>query len=120
METHHNKLGQPVGAPLPGWSPRPMPPRTAMSGRFCTVEPLDPDRHAAQLAAAYADDRDGRMWTYLPRGPYASPDEYRTWAESAAGIDDPLTHAIIENASGEAVGTAAFMRIEPAVGVIEV
>jgi RimJ/RimL family protein N-acetyltransferase len=120
MTDEVNQLGQPVGAKLPGWSPRKLPPRTAMAGRFCTVEPLDPGRHAAQLFAAYAEDAHGRMWTYLPRGPYASLDEYRRWAESACRDDDPLVHAIIDNASGEAVGTAALMRIEPEVGVIEV
>ena len=47
MEPELNEFGQPVGAPVPGWTPRPLPPRTAMTGRFCTVEPLDPERHAA-------------------------------------------------------------------------
>jgi RimJ/RimL family protein N-acetyltransferase len=117
---HHNQLDQPVGFPVPEWKPRPLPPRTAMAGRFCTVAPLDPERHAAQLFAAYADDVEGRMWTYLPRGPYASLDEYRNWAEPACRADDPLVHAIIDSASGEAVGTAALMRIDPESGVIEV
>jgi RimJ/RimL family protein N-acetyltransferase len=120
MEAERNEFGQPVGAPVPGWVPRPHPPRTATGGRFCTVEPLDPARHAAQLFAAYAEDAEGRLWSYLPRGPYASAEEYRVWAEGAARLDDPLTHAIVDNASGAAVGTAAFMRIEKAVGVIEV
>jgi RimJ/RimL family protein N-acetyltransferase len=117
---HRNHLGQPVGAPVPGWSPRPSPPRTAMAGRFCTVEPLDPARHAARLFAAYAEDSEGRLWTYLPRGPYATLDEYRSWAEAAQRGDDPLVHAIIDNASGAPVGTASYLRIEPSIGVIEV
>jgi RimJ/RimL family protein N-acetyltransferase len=117
---HRNDLGQPVGFPIPGWSPRQPPPRTPMAGRFCTVMPLDPERHAAQLFAAYAEDVEGRMWTYLPRGPYASLDEYRSWAEAACRTADPLVHAIVDKASGAAVGTAALMRIEPEVGVIEV
>ena len=120
MPEHRNHLGQPVGAPVAGWSPRPRPPRTAIAGRFCTVEPLDPERHAAQLFAAYAEDREGRMWTYLPRGPYASPDEYRSFAETACQNDDPLVHTILDNTSGDAVGTASYMRIEPSVGVIEI
>ena len=120
MPEHRNHLGQPVGAKVAGWSPRPRPPRTAIAGRFCTVEPLDPERHAAQLFAAYAEDREGRMWTYLPRGPYASPDEYRSFAETACRADDPLVHTILDNNSGEAVGTASYMRIEPSVGVIEI
>src|SRR5260370_28829383 len=120
MAQHHNALGQPSGTPLRGWSPRPRPPRTAMAGRFCTVAPLDPERDAAQLFAAYADDRDGRMWTYLPRGPYASRAEYRAWADAACRADDPLVHTIIDNTSGEAVGTAAYMRIEPEGGGVEI
>jgi RimJ/RimL family protein N-acetyltransferase len=115
-----NHLGQPVGFSVPEWTKRPLPPRTAMAGRFCTVEMLDPERHAAQLFTAYAEDSEGRMWTYLPRGPYASRDEYRSWAEGACRADDPLVHAIIDNANGEAVGTAALMRIEREAGVIEI
>ena len=43
-----------------------------------------------------------------------------SWAEGAARLDDPLTHAIIDNATGAAVGTAAYMRIDRHSGVIEV
>jgi RimJ/RimL family protein N-acetyltransferase len=120
MEQHHNAIGQPVGAPLPDWSARPSPPCTAMTGRFCTVRPLDPARDAAELFAAFAEDRDGRMWTYLPREPYPSLAALRSWAEAACQTEDPLVHTIIDHATGEAVGTANYMRIEPAVGVIEI
>ena len=120
MAEHRNHLGQPVGAPMPGWSARPLPPRTAMAGRLCTVEPLDPERHAAQLFAAYAEDSEGRMWTYLPWGPFASLGDYRQWAETACRIADPFFHAIIDKGSGQAIGVAAFLRMEPNVGVIEV
>jgi len=120
MEFEYNERGQPVGLPVAGWTARPLPPRTPMRGRFCAIEPLDPARHAAPLFAAYAEDKEGRLWTYLPRGPFATLDDYRRWAEDAAGRDDPLTHAILDNTTGEAVGTAAYMRIEPAIGVIEI
>lgn len=120
MEFDRDHLGQPVGLPVAGWSARQQPPRTAMVGRFCTVLPLDPERHAAQLFDAYADDAEGRLWTYLPRGPFASPDEYRNWANDACRLDDPLTHTIVDHATGKAVGTAAYMRIDAASGVIEV
>src|SRR5256885_14705502 len=113
MEFEYNELGQPVGQPVPGWSPRPAPPRTAMSGRFCTVMPLDPERHAAQLFAAYAEDREGRMWTYLPWGPFAALDDYRRWADEAARREDPFFHAIIDNASGQAGGAAPLFRGGP-------
>jgi RimJ/RimL family protein N-acetyltransferase len=120
MDLHQNELGQPVGFPLPHWSARPLPPRTAMEGRFCRIEPLDPARHAADLHEANLQDRENRIWTYLPYGPYAQLSDYRAWVEAVAKTSDPLFHAIIDLATGKAVGVASFLRIDPAVGVIEV
>jgi RimJ/RimL family protein N-acetyltransferase len=115
-----NEFGQPVGAPLPDWSPRPLPPRTPMQGRFCRVEPLDPEWHAAQLFDANGDDTDGRNWTYLPHGPYPTFESYRQYLTAAAQRDDPLIHAIVDLASDRAAGVASLMRVDAAAGVIEV
>lgn len=115
-----NALGQPVGAPLPGWKPAPRPPRTPMEGRFCRVEPLDPARHGDPLWAANALDRDGRNFTYLTAGPFATPEAYFEWLNGSCRGDDPLFHAIVDRASGQAVGVASYLRIDPANGVIEV
>jgi RimJ/RimL family protein N-acetyltransferase len=120
VNQHYNPLGQPIGAPLPGWSARPAPPRSAIEGRFCRVEPLDPDRHAADLFEANREDADGRNWTYLPHGPYPSFDLYRAYLVAAAPRNDPLVHAILDRANGRAVGVASLMRIDPAAGVIEI
>ncbi|MGH7060458.1 MAG: GNAT family N-acetyltransferase [Stellaceae bacterium] len=119
-EGHRNHLGQPIGPPLPGWSPRPAPPRTPLAGRFCRVEPLDPACHAADLFAAYSEDKEGRNWTYLPYGPFPGFEAYREWAQAAAARDDPLCHAIVDAASGRAVGVASLMRIDRPAGAIEV
>ena len=119
-EPYYNEFGQPTGAPLADWSARPHPPRSAIEGRFCRVEPLDPGHHAAELFAANGEDTDGRNWTYLPHGPYPSFEAYRAWAEAAASRDDPLCHAIIDPANGGAVGVASLMRIDAPSGVIEV
>ncbi len=51
----------------------PVPPRESMEGRYCRLEPLDPDRHAAALFEADAADSDGRSWTYLAYGPFSEP-----------------------------------------------
>ena len=120
MSQHYNEFGQPIGAPPSDWSPRPFPPRTPIEGRFCRVEPLDAERHAAELFEANSDDAEGRNWTYLPHGPYASFDHYREYLIAAALRDDPLVHAIIDCASGRTVGVASLMRIDTAAGVIEV
>jgi RimJ/RimL family protein N-acetyltransferase len=120
MAEHFNELGQPIGFPLPHWTTRPRPPRSAMEGRFCIVEPVDPARHAAELHTANSLDREGRNWTYLPYGPFERLEDYRLWLDRASAGDDPLLHAIIERRSGRAVGVASYMRIDPPAGVIEV
>jgi RimJ/RimL family protein N-acetyltransferase len=120
MKTQWNALGQRVGFPLPDWSPRARPPKSELLGRFCRLAPLDPERHARELFEADSGDKEGRDWTYLPRGPYPSFDLYRLWAEEAAKKEDPLVYAIIESESGCAVGVASYMRIDPPNGVIEV
>jgi RimJ/RimL family protein N-acetyltransferase len=117
---HLNHLAQPVGIPLPNWTARPRPPRTRMAGRYCRVEPLDPARHGAALYAANSADGDGRMWTYLSVGPFADEASYRAWLEQVAPEEDPHFHAIVDTREGKAVGLAAYMRIDPGNGVIEV
>jgi RimJ/RimL family protein N-acetyltransferase len=120
MAEHFNELGQPIGLPLPHWTARVRPPRNAMEGRFCIVEPVDPARHAADLHIANSLDREGRNWTYLPYGPFDRLEDYRAWLDRASAADDPLFHVIIERRSGRAVGVASYMRIDPPAGVIEV
>ena len=119
-EPYRNHLGQPVGFPVPGWTPRPTPPRTPMVGRICTVEPLDAERHAAELFEANAEDREGRNWTYYNYGPFAALDDYRRWADGSCADATRLFHAIIDQPSGKAVGVAAYANIQPAYGTIEI
>ena len=115
-----NQLGQPIGLPLEGWSPPPRPPRATLAGRFCRVEPLSAQRHAADLFAANSADAEGRMWTYLAVGPFAALEEYRTYVEGIEGSDDPLFHAVVDASTGNAVGVASYLRIQPEHGSIEV
>lgn len=118
--TRTNEFGQPIGPSLPGWTPPPAPSRVVLRGTHCTLEPLDVDRHADDLFAAYAAAPDDRDWTYLPLGPFATSEEFLAWAEPAAAGQDPLLFAVVDNATGRAVGTLALMRQDPANGVVEV
>ncbi len=115
-----NEWGQPVGEPVPGWTPPSPPSRDAMQGRWCRVEPLDAARHADGLFAAYAAAPDARGWTYLPRGPFADRGDCHDWARACAAGDDPLFHAVLDPGGGHAVGVASYLRIAPAAGSIEV
>ena len=120
MTVYTNALGQPIGAPLDGWTPPPRPPRAANEGRWARLEPLDPDRHAGALFEANALDTEGRNWTYLPVGPFATFEAYDGWLRRMAAGDDPLFFTLVDRATDRPVGVASYLRIDPAAGSIEV
>ena len=120
MVTRLNQYGQPIGAAMDGWSVRPRPPRTDMLGRYCRLEPVNVERHAADLFAAYMEAPDDRDWTYLSFERPRTPEEFGSHLAKLHKSEDPLHFAIVDADTHKAVGTAAFMRIEPAHGVIEV
>lgn len=91
-----------------------------MVGRFCRVEPLDPDRHAADLFDANALNPEGSNWTYLPYGPFETLENYLGWINDYCRGSDPLFHAIVDATMGNALGVASYLRITPASGTIEV
>ena len=120
MESQQNPLGHPVGIPVPDWTPPPLPPRDSMDGRFCRVEALSVERHASELHAANLLDTEQRNWTYMTYGPFESWDAYRAWVSASAASSDPHFYAIVDKASGRAVGVASYLRIDPRHGSIEV
>ena len=120
MQHGNNALGQPTGFSLPNWKPPEAPSRKPMEGRFCRMEPLNPEMHAASLHAANTMDVEGRMWTYLPYGPFDTLDSFHAWAGEMSRRSDPLFYAILDRATNRAVGVASYLRIDPSAGSIEV
>ncbi len=121
-----NHLGQPIGASVADWGGARFPSREPMQGGYCRLEPLEA-RHARDLWDAYAIDGEYRNWTYLMHGPYATFDEYADWLDRARVTADPLFFAVVpsgEHASParepRAAGVAAYLRIAPESGSIEV
>jgi hypothetical protein len=110
----------PLGPPVPSWLPRQLPPLAVMSGRFCRVEPIDSTRHGKALYAAYATDREGRLWTYLPWGPYSGPEELCAQIDAVRASGVRPEYALIDLASGKPFGQASYLNIDPAAGSIEV
>jgi RimJ/RimL family protein N-acetyltransferase len=120
MEHDQNILGQPIGCSLTNWQQPALPSSSAMVGRFCRVERLDPLRHAAALYAANAIDIEGRMWTYLPYGPFETLESYSEWVEKMSRDLDSLFYVIIDRVTETAIGVASYLRIDPINGSIEV
>ena len=115
-----NNLGQPVGFVVRDWKPLPVPSGEAMDGRFCRLERLNPRAHSSALHAANVLDVEGRMWTYLSYGPFHTLEDYRAWMENACRGNDPLFYAIIDGKLDKPVGVAAYKRIDPRNGTIEI
>lgn len=114
---HANALGQPVSPPVPDWKTPARPDPMTLSGRTCRLEPLGAE-HAADLFYAFSEDGEGALWTYMPNGPFDDLAGYRVWLDDAAAQSDPLQFAILVD--DRPVGTASFLRIDPAAGSIEV
>jgi RimJ/RimL family protein N-acetyltransferase len=115
-----NHLGQTIGVELYDWQQPVFPADEIMAGKYCSLELLDPDQHAKNLYLANEIDLEGRMWTYLPYGPFDSFDEYKDWMIKAVAGRNPQYYAIIDASTNKAVGIASYMRITPAAGTIEI
>ena len=114
-----NNFGQPIGDAVLDWRPPIAPPRVPLSGARCELEPLDLDRHGDALFEAN-ERGDGSNWTYLFSEPPKTRDAYLQYMAASFTGADPFCYAIVEKATGRAVGVASYMRIVPEHGCIEV
>jgi RimJ/RimL family protein N-acetyltransferase len=111
---------QPIG-PLVVSHPARRPERVTLEGRWVTLAPLDAEKHAAALyEGSNGDVERERVWAYLFNGPFGNLAEFAADVELKAKAVDPHYFAILDNASGRAVGYASLMRIDPPNRVIEV
>jgi RimJ/RimL family protein N-acetyltransferase len=109
----------PIGPPAEAHSAR-RPERVTLKGRWITLTPLDAEKHAEALyAASHGEGRDS-VWTYLFNGPFENLSEFAADVELKARAVDPHYFAVLDNASGRAVGYQSLMRIDPPNRVIEV
>ncbi|WP_410499950.1 GNAT family N-acetyltransferase [Chitinibacter sp. S2-10] len=114
-----NEFGQPLGDIVENWQGAIFPQRQVLQGWDCRVEPLDVARHGDALWQAFGADS-GAMWTYLVSGPFADQAGFEVWLGSVAQQSDPQFYAIVDANSGLALGLAAYLRIDPVAGSIEI
>lgn len=111
--------GLPIG-PLVDAAPARRPERVMLKGRTVTIAPLDPAKHEESLFEGMHGPDKHKLWLYLGEGPFPDRAAFRAYLEKRAKSDDPLSFAIVQNASGKALGHAAYMRIASEHRVIEV
>ena len=99
---------------LATWTAREFPSRSVIEGRTVRLEPVSAERHAEALfEAAHGEGRDPGLWDYLAYGPFGDVAQMRTWLVDRAASEDPLFYAVVDVASGLAVGMVSYLRIDP-------
>lgn len=114
-----NELGQPVGWPVEV-ARAAAPSRQPMIGAYCDLVATHPTAHTTELYAAFAEAADDGDWTYLSYGPFASEADFTAWIDGVVGLDDPMFFTVIDRSTGNPVGVASYLRIDPRSAVIEV
>lgn len=113
--TRVNQFGQPIGRAV-DWTPAAEPRPRLLAGRHVTLEPLLPE-HAPELLKAIGNLPE--LWTYLPAEAPTTVPEMTAVVELQLALPDALPF-LVRDAHGAAQGTLAYLRIQPAIGSIEV
>jgi RimJ/RimL family protein N-acetyltransferase len=97
------------------------PAPVTLKGRFVTLEPYDRQTHLSGLWQALGGAEGiNDLLRYFPNEDYASADDLDRWLQSARQTGGYVTLVARENATGEIVGMASYMRPDPKNGVVEV
>lgn len=92
--------------------------RGTLSGRFISLTPIDPERHAAELyECSHGSIEKERLWTYMSYGPFADEPAMQRWLEEQTRSRDPLFLAVIF--ARRAIGMVSFLNDVPAMRRLE-
>ncbi len=120
MDENFNQFGQQIGTAVPNWRAPNIPSQETLVGQYCCVEPFDIGLHAKDLFDALQLDKQGLLWTYLPYGPFNSVAEYCFILEKLMNQTEQQFYAIIDLKTKRVLGLAAYLRINPSAGSIEI
>lgn len=115
----HSHTPNPSLAPEVNWHPlHPITPKD-IKGFYCTLSPLDPERHVNDLYAALCAQANQDGWTYLAYGPFENQTDFAHWLQQIAQDTDLVFYAICD-IHGKALGLVAYLAISLAHGSIEI
>jgi len=117
-----NEWGQPVGMPISQWVPPAhvmhAPLTRTLQGQFATLSLLN-ETHIDALVEAFSQTPDSH-WTYLPYGPMHTTEDYTRWVtQLCEAPENTYTYGIFDT-TGALLGVAAYLRIAPSAGSIEI
>jgi RimJ/RimL family protein N-acetyltransferase len=111
-----NEFGQPVGTDLQGWSSPPFITHEVLPGRHVTARPPTGDDPAA-IYSAFKDAPES-MFTYMSFHPFGDPADVAALLGFMEAAEDWLGYVF--EVEGGVEGFAAYLRINPGEGVIEI
>lgn len=91
-----------------------------MEGRVINLVPLNAHDHLDSLWACVGGPQHDYLWTYMFEYPAQNRASFEAILQRKEESNDPLYYAVIDKASGDAVGWAAYMRMKPLHRVLEV
>ncbi|MDB5587826.1 MAG: family N-acetyltransferase [Devosia sp.] len=95
------------------------PQRIVLSGKYARLEPIA-IHHAADLYAASIGEGVPERYRWLYEYPPATQADIESWINGVALLHDQTFVAVIDKASGRAVGRQAWLRIFPEHASIEI
>ena len=111
---------QPLGEEV-DWTPAQRPTNDPLRGSYVLARPFIPDTDSQPLyAASHPPTGDLATWTYLPDGPYESAEHLRGTLQWATTAEEAVYFALAPLAEERPLGMAAYLRITPEFGVIEI
>lgn len=114
-----NDHGQPLGRPVE-WTGATAPAKdVVLEGAGVGLEPIGP-QHVDDLLSALCREDDEPIWTYLSWERPRTREEMAAIVEDGAADPERVMYAIVARETGRAVGFCSLMRIDPAMGSIEV
>ena len=108
-----NEYGQMIGEPVDD-TPGVLPSLVRIEGQYTIIEALSVEKHAEDLLAVYGPDSPREMWTYLFQPPVENLEELIVALKQMLERKDRFYYAIIDKATGKALGTFSLMRIDQA------
>ena len=93
-----------------------LPSRKYLLGKFVTLEPIKPKKHKTDLFECFKLDKKGKLWTYMPEGPFKNLNQLEKYLKS----EDRFFYAIFSKRHNKYCGLASYLRINLIAGTIEV
>ena len=96
------------------------PSKNFLNGKYVILEPININKHSKDLYKNFSRDRENKIWTYLPYGPFKSYGSFKKWLKFFCLTKDPFFYAIYVRRHKQYCGMASYLRITPEHGSIEV